>query len=107
MQFSNNKEYIIPPTVSAEFRALTWSHFERLMRVSNEAARAWYLIESAEQMWSYRTLDRNISTLYYERMLASQKKDIVEKEMKDKTQAFQNDKLEFIKNPTVVEFLGL
>ena len=63
--------------------------------------------EACEQMWSYRTLDRNISTLYYRRLLASQIKEPVVKEMQEKTAAFQNDKLEFIKNPSVLEFLGL
>ena len=86
---------------------LTWTHFERLMRVEDAAARDWYMREASEQMWSYRTLDRNINTQYYERMLISQLKEPVEQEMKEKTAAFQRDKLEFIKNPTVLEFLGL
>lgn len=55
----------IQQTVSAK---LSWSHYERLMRVENLQARQWYEREAKEQMWSYRTLDRNISTLYYERM---------------------------------------
>ena len=63
--------------------------------------------EAAEQMWNFRTLNRNINTQYYERMLISQKKEVVENEMKEKTNIFQKDKLEFIKNPTVLEFLGL
>lgn len=58
-------------------------------------------------MWSVRTLDRNINTQYYERLLMSQHKGVVIKEMEDKTKAFQLDKLEFIKNPVVAEFLGL
>lgn len=58
-------------------------------------------------MWSYRTLDRNISTLYYHRMLSSQVNDIVEPEIREKTAEFLNDKLSFIKNPAVLEFLGL
>jgi predicted nuclease of restriction endonuclease-like (RecB) superfamily len=86
---------------------LSWTHYERLMRVANRKARNWYMNEAASQMWSYRTLDRNISTQYYERLLLSQVKDGVEKEMKQKTAVFQSDKLEFIKNPTVLEFLGL
>ncbi|MDR2999930.1 MAG: PDDEXK nuclease domain-containing protein [Fibromonadaceae bacterium] len=86
---------------------LSWTHYERLMRVTNHKARSWYMKEAATQMWSYRTLDRNISTQYYERLLLSQVKGGVEKEMKQKTAAFQSDKLEFIKNPTVLEFLGL
>jgi predicted nuclease of restriction endonuclease-like (RecB) superfamily len=86
---------------------LSWSHYERLLRVTNKDARLWYMNEAAQEMWSYRTLDRNISTLYYERLLASQKKDIVETEMKEKTSNFQQNKLAFIKNPSVIEFLGL
>lgn len=86
---------------------LSWSHFERLMRVDDERARNWYMKEASEQMWGVRTLDRNINTMYYERMLASQDKAPVEHEMQEKTRQFQQDKLEFIKNPTVLEFLGL
>lgn len=86
---------------------LTWSHYRRLLSVSNEAARNWYLKEASEQMWSYATLNRNISTQYYERLLLSQSKDPVVKEMKALTRDFDNDKLEFIKNPMVTEFLGM
>ena len=77
------------------------------MRVENVTARNWYMREASEQMWSVRTLDRNINTQYYERLLLSQVKEPVENEMKEKTTMFQQDKLEFIKNPTVLEFLGL
>ena len=62
----------IQQTVSAK---LSWSHYERLMRVENLQARQWYEREAKEQMWSYRTLDRNISTLYYERMLMTKFKE--------------------------------
>jgi predicted nuclease of restriction endonuclease-like (RecB) superfamily len=94
----------IQQAVSAK---LSWSHYERLMRVENLQARQWYEQEAKEQMWSYRTLDRNISTLYYERMLMSQVKESVVQEMQEKTKEFQQEKLEFIKNPAVLEFLGL
>lgn len=86
---------------------LTWSHYKRLLSVENEEARNWYLKEAADQMWSYATLNRNISTMYYERMLLSQQKSPVEHEMKAITKDFDNDKLEFIKNPMVTEFLGI
>ena len=56
---------------------------------------------------SYRTLNRNINTLYYERLLMSKDKAPVEKEMKEKTNEFQQDKLEYTKSPVVMEFLGL
>ncbi len=101
---SVKSEHKIGQALSAQ---LTWSHYKRLMRVENEDARNWYMREASEQMWSYRTLDRNINTQYYERMLISQVKEPVEQEMKEKTEVFQRDKLEFIKNPTVLEFLGL
>ena len=89
-------------TVSAK---LTWSHFQKVLRVSDEKARIFYLTEAAENMWSVRTLDRNISTLYYNRIVASIDKKIVENEMKDKTKKLQAE--EFIKNPVVLEFLDL
>ncbi|MCQ2313974.1 MAG: PDDEXK nuclease domain-containing protein [Bacteroidales bacterium] len=95
------------PTVSAQFQQLSWSHYERLMRVANEEERNWYLKETIEQMWSYRTLDRNISTLYYRRLLSSSDKTPVTDEMQKKTADFQNNKFDFIKNPSVLEFLGL
>jgi len=87
--------------------SLSWSHYERLMRVANVEARDWYMHEAETEMWAYRTLDRNISTQYYERMLLSQNQEPVENEMKEKTKKFQGDKLAFIKNPTVLEFLSL
>jgi predicted nuclease of restriction endonuclease-like (RecB) superfamily len=76
------------------------------MRVSNPQAMLWYLKEANEQMWSIRTLDRNIGSQYYERMLLTQHRDLVQKEMLEKTADWQTDKLEFIKNPVVAEFLG-
>lgn len=99
-QLKNSKSQ----TLSAK---LGWSHYERLIRVENQEAREWYLKEAAEQNWSVRTLDRNISTLYYQRLLSSQDKEPVMNEMNEKTTEFQQDKLEFIKNPSVLEFLNI
>jgi len=86
---------------------LSWSHIRLIMRVENTQARDYYLQETAEQHWSVRTLERNINTLYYQRLLASQRKDIVVEEMQQKTAEFQQDPYEFIKNPTVLEFLNI
>lgn len=86
---------------------LTWSHYRTLLQVHDETARKWYEKEAYEQTWSVRTLQRNIDSQYYYRMLQSQDKKAVEAEMREKTSSYQNDKLEFIKNPVVVEFLGL
>ena len=91
----------------SELRLLPWSHYERLIRVEDKQAREWYAKEAFEQGWSYRTLNRNINTLYYERLLMSKKKQPVINEMQDKTKAYQQDKLEYIKSPVVLEFLGL
>ena len=86
---------------------LTWTHFRTLLRVADETARLWYLDEASRESWSVRTLDRNISSQYYHRLLASQNKAPVVAEMKEITAPMQADKLEFIKNPVVAEFLGL
>lgn len=88
-------------------RLLSWSHYAVLLQVNDEKARMWYEKEAAEQTWSVRTLQRNISSQYYYRMLQTQKREIVENEMKKLTSEYQNDKLEFIKNPVIAEFLGL
>ena len=87
------------------FAQLSWSHFQRVIKVQDEKARTYYLTEAAQNMWSVRTLDRNISTLYYNRLIASQEKELVIQEMKEKTANLQIT--EFIKNPTVLEFLNL
>ncbi|MFK8289189.1 YhcG family protein [Capnocytophaga canimorsus] len=87
------------------FAKLSWSHFQRVLKVSNEKARMYYLTEAAENMWTVRTLDRNISTLYYDRLLASDNKLEVQEEMQNNTRLLQFE--EFIKSPTVLEFLKL
>lgn len=94
-------------STQSELRLLPWSHYERLIRVEDKKAREWYAKEAFEQGWSFRTLNRNINTLYYERLLMSKKKRPVVDEMQDKTKAYQQDKLEYSKSPVVLEFLGL
>jgi len=85
---------------------LSWSHYATLLQVKDEKARKWYEKEAIEQTWSVRTLQRNISSQYYYRILKTQKKELVESEMKELTVSYQTDKLEFIKNPLIAEFLG-
>ena len=48
---------------------LSWLHYERLLRVKDADARLWYLKEAAREQWDYRTLQRNISSQYYYRLL--------------------------------------
>jgi predicted nuclease of restriction endonuclease-like (RecB) superfamily len=89
------------------FAILNWSHFQRVLRISDTNARNYYLKEASENMWSVRTLDRNISTLYYQRLLSSQNKQVVEDEMIENTKEYKLNALDFIKNPSVLEFLNL
>lgn len=84
---------------------LSWTHYRIILQESNAEARAWYEQEAANEMWSTRTLQRNISSQYYHRLLQSQNKELVRDEMKRLTQPLQ-DKLEYLKNPVVAEFLG-
>lgn len=86
---------------------LTWTHYRVLLQVKDEKARKWYEKEALRETWSVKTLQRNISSQYYYRLLQSQVKEPVIEEMHQLTSIFENDKLEFIKNPMVVEFLGL
>lgn len=106
LELPKSTEQQIGQTLSAQ---LSWSHYERLMRVEEKKARYWYMHEAEEQMWSVRTLDRNISSQYYYRLLQTPddlKHEVVD-EMKNLTADYQKDKYAFIKNPVVAEFLGL
>ena len=80
---------------------LNWSHIRRLLSVNNPEAREWYLKTAAEDMWSVKTLDRNISTQYYERRLATQREPSTSLCSDPGT-----DPTEYIKNPMVAEFMG-
>lgn len=87
---------------------LTWTHYRVLLQVTDSDARAWYAKEAFGQTWSVRTLQRNVSSQYYFRLLQSQQKKLVEEEMLEKTAQLQGKpQLEFVKNPVVAEFLGL
>lgn len=75
---------------------LSWSHYRTLLQVHDKTARDWYEKEAYEQTWSVRTLQRNIDTQYYYRLLQSKAKDAVEHEMQEKTFEYQQDKLKFV-----------
>jgi predicted nuclease of restriction endonuclease-like (RecB) superfamily len=86
---------------------LTWMHYRVILQVDNDEARRWCANEAAQETWGVRTLQRNISSQYYSRLLKFQHKDLVRNEMIQLTSPSQQDKLKFIKNPVVAEFLGL
>ena len=84
---------------------LSWTHYRIILQESSKEARDWYEQEAAREMWSTRTLQRNVSSQYYHRLLRSQNKEAVHSEMQQLTAPLQ-DKLEYLKNPVVAEFLG-
>lgn len=92
--------------VNTRVHFLSWSHYRALLRVENEDARYWYLAEADKEMWSVRTLSRNIGSQYYHRLIQSPAKQEVINEMLELTAPLQEPK-EYIKNPVVAEFLQL
>lgn len=105
----------IQQTVSAELELsrilpvnLSWSHYERLMRIDDEDERDWYMREASNEGWSVRTLNRNIGSQYYHRLLQTPelKRGEVIEEMHRLTADYQKDRHQFMRNPVVAEFLG-
>lgn len=82
---------------------LTWTHFRMLFRIDTPLIREWYMNEASHENWSVRTLDRNIQTQYFERRLSAQKNG----NALPIPEVIKENKLDFIKNPLVTEFLGL
>ncbi len=94
------------PKCDALRHELSWTHYRTLLRVDSETARTWYMNEAAAQNWSSRALERQIGTLYYERLLASRDRAAVEQEATRMTAANANPR-EFVRDPVLLEFLGV
>lgn len=99
------KFYTLVPNTNALRTQLTWTHYRSLLRVENKEAREWYIEESVKEHWSSRQLDRQISTMYYERLISSQDKSEVVAEANDKLKELIPE--QFIKDPYVLEFIDL
>lgn len=97
----------ISQTASAKSFPLTWSHYVRLISVEKEEARAFYEAEALRGGWSVRQLDRQISSLFYERTLMSRNKSSMLKKGKDAKPEDILTAEEEIKDPLILEFLGL
>jgi predicted nuclease of restriction endonuclease-like (RecB) superfamily len=95
------------PICDALRHELSWTHYRTLLRVENEKARQWYMNEAADQGWSTRALERQIGTLYYERLLASSDRQAVEQEATSNIVPLQKNPREFVRDPVILEFLGL
>ncbi len=83
---------------------LTWTHHRLIMRVEDSKAREYYTKECEEQNWSTRTLERNINTFYYRRILSSK----TEEDLANPNNENEKQQLtDFIKDPYVFEFLNI
>lgn len=99
------------PIRNAVRTELSWTHYRTLIRIENEQARLWYMNEAIELAWSARALERQIGTLYYERLLSTQarKQDIqpVLAEAGQKTTALAVSPKDYLRDPYILDFLNL
>lgn len=95
------------PIWNAVRTELSWTHYRTLLRVEDEKARRWYMDETAAQNWSSRALERQIGTLYFERLLLSSDKAGVAAEADAMIAALPQTPREFVRDPVMLEFLGL
>ncbi|TAN78460.1 MAG: DUF1016 domain-containing protein [Gallionella sp.] len=99
--------YLAFPKCDALRRELSWTHYRLLLRVDAPQARQWYMQEAAEQNWSTRALERQIGTLYYERLLSSRDKEGLLAETEQALKSQNNTPRDFVRDPVMLEFLGL
>ena len=104
-QLMESKNEILNSLRSKTPVRLSWTHYRIILQESTADGRVWYENEAVKEMWSTRTLQRNVSSQYYHRLLQSQDKAVVRNEMKELTKPLQ-DKLEYFKSPVIAEFLG-
>lgn len=86
---------------------LSWTHYRLLLRVKNVIARDWYATECIANHWSTHALDRQIGTMYYERLLSSRERQYVIQEAKEKTEPLQIDVKNCLRDPYILDFLNV
>ena len=96
--------YLAFPIRDALRHELSWTHYRRLSRICDADARTWYMNECAESHWSTRQLERQINTMFRERLLASKDKEVVATEIQKSAPAKRPE--DIIRDPYVLEFLG-
>jgi len=99
--------YLTFPIVDALRPQLNWTHYRKLIRIEDPKAREWYIEEAITQNWSSRALERQINRLYYERLLSSRDKKAVRAEAEEKIAELPPSPKDFIRDPVLLEFLGL
>lgn len=95
------------PNLDAVSLNLSWTHYRLLLRLDDPLARDWYAREATGQNWSTRQLERQIGTLYYERLLASKDRKGVLREAQKNLAATDETPRDFVRDPVMLEFLGL
>ena len=99
--------YLAYPNSQTLSGELTWSHYCRLIRIKNKAARQWYATEAVEQQWSVRALDRQVNKLYYERLLSTHEQLPVKNEAVEKTKVLKDDPKNYLRDPYILDFMNL
>jgi len=95
------------PNWNALRSELSWTHYRLLLRVGTPAARAWYLEEAASQNWSSRVLERQIGSLFYERLLSTKDTLATPPESTSAIPPTSTTPRDFVRDPVLLEFLGL
>jgi hypothetical protein len=99
--------YLAFPICDAQRHELSWTHYRTLLRVEDAAARDWYVNEAVAQNWSSRVLERQVGRLYYERLLSSKDRKAVWSEAEKKIAELPASPRDFVRDPVLLEFLGL
>lgn len=99
------KFYLMYQNANTLCSQLSWSHYRILMRISDDKRREWYTEECAKSSWSVRQLERQINTMFYERLLSSKEKDAVTADIQTTEPKPEYEKI--IRDPYVLEFLDL
>ncbi len=99
------KFYLMYQNTNTLCSQLSWSHYRVLMRIFDDKRREWYTDECAKSGWSVRQLERQINTMFYERLLSSKEKDAVAEEIQTTEPKPEYEKI--IRDPYVLEFLDL
>jgi predicted nuclease of restriction endonuclease-like (RecB) superfamily len=94
------------PNCDALRHELSWTHYRLLLGLDDAGAREWYMNEAAEQNWGTRALQRQLGTLYYERLLLSKDRKPVRAEAARKTATADRSPRAFVRDPVMLEFLG-
>ncbi len=98
--------YLAYPKGHALRDQLSWTHWRALLTVQDEVARNYYIEECVAENWSTRQLERQINTMFYERMLASRDKESVRREIHISAPKSLTPR-EIIRDPFILEFLGI